>query len=277
MFVILKKLGLFAGCLGVILHVTTSCVVAQPVWTDKYSARGVTVDYLRPLFKDGFLEAESISGSTSITYISARIPVSKTLRLKPEIPIGYASIVVDGIAETTTTFGNPYLGLEVLGSDGTSTAEIGLRLPTIFSETPLTQIAIATDFDRFESFALETAAVTGSFVGRNKSADMQMEVAGGVTVLIPFDDRDTDIYGQYAGQIAFRANKLGFITGLTGRILFTEPNINYGQRSTHQIGFSMIAYFGAFRPGITARLALDRPLRDWINAVVGINASYEIK
>ncbi|MFV1980903.1 MAG: hypothetical protein ACC655_07100 [Rhodothermia bacterium] len=267
-----SRFALFSGFLAVALHMTAVSISAQPVWTDKFSARGVTIDYLKPFLKD-----KTITGATSITFLSARIPISDRMRLKPEIPIGYVSIQSAGPTENTTVLGNPYLGLEVLGSDGTSTAEIGLRLPTIYSETPLTQIAIATDFDRFESFAEETAAITGSFVGRNKSDAVQMEVAGGVTVLVPFNDKETEIYGQYAGQLVFKTAKVGFITGITGRILFTEPNINFGQRSTHQVGFSMIGYFGNFRPGIMGRLAFDKPLRNLINGVVGLNASYEIR
>lgn len=267
-----SKFALFTGCVVVVAHLAAGDTMSQPVWTDKFSARGVTIDYLKPFFKD-----KSISGATSITFLSARIPVSKTLRLKPEIPIGYASIETNGLNETTTVLGNPYLGLEVLGSDGTSTAEIGLRLPTIYGESPLTEIAIATDFDRFESFARETAAITGSFVGRNKSDNIQMEVSGGITVLVPFNDNDTDILGQYAGQLVFKTSGIGFTTGVTGRILFTEPDLNFGQRSTHQIGFSVIGYLGNFRPGIMGRLALDKPLRSLIDAVIGFNASYEIR
>ena len=267
-----SRFALFSGLLAVVLQMAASNMSAQAVWTDKFSARGVTIDYLKPLLKD-----KSITGATSITFLTARIPVSNTLRLKPEISIGYASIQMNGGTENTTVLGNPYLGLEVLGSDGTSTAEIGLRLPAIYSETPLTQIAVATDFERFEAFAQETAAVTASFVGRNKSEAVQMEVAGGVTILVPFNDKDTDIYGQYAGQLVFRAGMIGFITGITGRILFTEPDLSFGQRSYHQVGFSMIAYFGNFRPGIMGRLALDKPLRDLINAVFGFNVAYEIR
>jgi hypothetical protein len=247
-------------------------LVGQPVWTDKYSARGVTIDYLSPFFKD-----DQYLGPTSITFVSGRFPVSRTLRLKPEIPVGYASIEGSTGTENSLVLGNPYIGLEVLGNDGSSTAELGLRLPTIYSETPLTRIAVGADFDRFEAFALETAALTGSFVGRNRSDNVQMEVAGGVTVLVPFNDADTDIYGQYAGQLVFKTTRLGVITGLTGRILFTEGGLSFGQRSTHQAGLSAIGYFGNFRPGVMVRIALDKPLRNLIDAVLGFNLAYEIR
>lgn len=258
-------------CLLVTLQLMAASVKAQPVWTDKFSAQGITVDWLRPFVKD-----KSVAGATSITYLSARIPVSGRLRLKPEIPIGYASIEEAGAKDNTAVLGNPYIGLEALGNDGSSTAEIGLRLPTIYDSTPMTQIAQWTDFDRFEAFLPETAAITGSFVGRQKSDGIQMEVAGGVTVLVPFDNNDTDIYGQYAGQLVFSSKGLAFITGISGRILFTESGLTFGQRSTHQAGFSLIGYFGRFRPGVMARIALDKPLRDHLNAVLGINFSYEI-
>jgi hypothetical protein len=250
-----------------IFHGAYAGLNAQAVWTDKFTARGVTIDHLR-----GFFEDESISGQSWISYLSGRFPVSATLRLKPEIPFGYETV-----GENSVVLGNPYLGLEVLGNDGSSTAEIGLRLPAIYSATPMTQVAEALDFDRFEAFSPETAAVTGSFVGRNKSEAVQIEVAGGVTVLVPFNDNDTEILGQYALQIVLQSRYVGAISGMTGRVLFTEGGLSFGQRTTHQFGLTILGLFGDFRPGVMTRIPLDQPLRSKINAVLGFSFSYEIR
>lgn len=267
-----QRLAPFVMLFAVGLAFDAESIKAQAVWTDKFTARGVTIDYLKSFFED-----ESISGATSITFLSGRFPITNRLRLKPQIPIGYASTNRRGVSSHETVLGNPYLGLEALGNDGTSTAEIGLRFPAIYGETSLTRIARATDFDRFEAFSEDAAALTGSFVGRNASGNVRMDVAGGATVLIPFDDRETDIYGQYAVQIVIKESHVGAITGITGRILFTEGGLSFGQRTTHQAGFSLIGYFGNFRPGIMARLALDEPLRKSIDAVLGFNFSYELR
>lgn len=267
-----ERLAPFVVLFALSLALAAESIQAQAVWTDKFTARGMTIDHLKSFFKD-----ESISGATSITFLSGRFPITRRLRLKPQISLGYASLNRGRGVENETVMGNPYLGLEVLGNDGTSTAEIGLRLPAIYSKTPLTRIARSTDFDRFEAFSDDAAALTGSFVGRNSSGNVRMDVAGGVTVLIPFDEKETDIYGQYAVQLVFKTLHVGAITGITGRVLFTEGDTSFGQRTTHQAGFSLIGYFGNFRPGVMARLALDEPLRNSIDAVIGFNFSYELR
>jgi len=259
---------LLAIVLAIVFISVAVQVSAQPVWTDKRSARGITLDWLKPFFKDG-----AISASTSILYLSGRIPVSNTLRLKPELPLGYYAS--DHNVPTESTIGNPYIGLEVLGNDGSSTAEIGIRLPAIYSQTPLTQVAVAADFDRFEAFAEETAALVGNFVGRNRSDQIQMEVAGGMTVLVPFNDESTDILARLAGQLVFETGVVDIITGITGRILFTGGGLSFGERSTFQAGLGLVGKFGMFRPGVMARLPLDDPLRMLTNFVAGVNASFE--
>ena len=104
-----------------------------------------------------------------------------------------------------------------------------------------------------------------------------MEVAGGLTLLLPFSDDPTELFGQYAGQLYFKTKSAELITGITGRILITDPDLSFGRRSTHQIGFSAIGVFGSVRPGVMVRLAIDEPLRSRINAVLGFSLSYEIR
>ena len=52
-----------------VLFMSAEHVLSQPVWTDKFSARGVTVDWLKPFHQD-----DAVGDGSSITFISGRFP-----------------------------------------------------------------------------------------------------------------------------------------------------------------------------------------------------------
>jgi hypothetical protein len=99
-----------------------------------------------------------------------------------------------------------------------------------------------------------------------------------VATLIPSEgDGDSEVFGNYNLSVMLRNSGFSGGFGFAGRIWITEGDMNFAERTAHQLGFTVGYQIGAFRPGAHFRVRLDEYPRDYIDNVYGISLTFAVK
>ena len=67
--------------------------------------------------------------------------------------------------------------------------------------------------------------------------------------------------------------RVRFGAGFTGRLLASESDLDFGERSVHHLGATLAAKFRGVEPGLHFRLPIDEDLSDITNYVFGLNVT----
>ena len=167
-------------------------------------------------------------------------------------------------------------------SDGSQSTvvRVGVRLPFASDEKfDAAAIGMYTTFNRFEAFLpdLLTISLGGGFYHMLESGINYSLNVDGVLMKPTEDDIDSELFINYNVTFWFPFEKINLGTGFAGRLIATESDLDFGERTVHQLGFAGNYDFGSLKPGIHFRIPLDDDLTDLLNYVYGFNVTYEIE
>jgi hypothetical protein len=233
--------------------------------------KGVWVEAARADFK-GF---EAAFPSTT-WFVSGRLPVLPRLSAVVDVPFSYAKLEVPGAdSETSSVFGNPYVGAEFAAVPGRVKLEAGLRLPlnTADSESFADVFAVLGDPQRMEAFMDNTVPVTAA-VNLEHAVTSALGVrtrAGVMTAFYTGDDApDTDVALDYGAVGTYTAGLARVALGFSGRWFTTADEGDFGENSLHHLGLGADVKVGRVRPGVSVRIPLDGDYRDMLGSSVGV-------
>lgn len=271
-------------------HITATLIALSPValaaqslWLDRSHDKTLTLEVLRPGFKNEDDTYAKSSNSGWVLFLSSRVPLSKTAYFVGELPFAYGSYEYQSHRsnfqerETETTIGNPYLGIEIEAQYSPVFAQIGVRLPLTPEDNLLGALTgLISDVDRLEAFLPNTTALNFALKFRQEDKPgFSFGLGGGTTFLFNTkgngSDDDFDFLIGYSAQAGYNFRQLKVITGVTGRAILTQESANYGERSFHQFGLNASLGLGKLRPGLQLRLPLDNDLKSALDFVMGFS------
>ncbi len=251
-------------------------LLAQPVWLGLGDKTFIAVEALKPNFEGDV----DLSFASAGYFISGRFSVGETITFVGELPIAHGSIDNQFFNESETAIGNPYLGLEFRRPGANTFIEFGGRLPVAPDDKFLASfVGLSADLDRLEGFVPDLLTITGkiNFVKENES-NVRFRLRGGPTAWIPTGDGDeTEFLFDYGAIVGFEGSQIIIVGGVTGRMIVSESDLDFGERTFHQLTISAMIDLGAFIPGVQIRFPLDDELQGAIDNVIGINLAFEIQ
>lgn len=252
---------------------------AQSIWLDRSQDKMLALEILKPSFKG----EENVSFTTAAYFLSYRMPLSENVRFVGELPFAHGDFGRDVNFfflrfGPGSTFGNPYLGVEVQKQDSPLFAEFGVRAPlTSDNQLQAVTTGLVADFDRMEAFMPNTVPLTVMLNYRQKSTSgLTFRLRGGPSFLVGTEDGGSQWLLGYSAQVGYETEPFSVNAGFTGRANLSEEG-NFGERSVHQLGLAANLGLGNVRPGIHFRMPLDQDTRDGLDYVVGINLGIQFE
>lgn len=266
-----KRLSGYGLLLGLLLILGSTQVMAQAVWTEVPRGHVVKAEGYWPTGPviqghDAPIGAFFLLGQVQI----------KGVDFRAELPI------VTGGPETRheTVIGNLYLGVAYPPpfTEG-MLAEIGLRLPTTPEKAdvaPAHRIGTFADHSRGATFAPDlltfSAAATYvrrfdyGFSGRVHGRPMlALDTSGKEKLALHF----VHLLHLYYTREWVRAG-----VGVGGTFIATDvPDDTLAKRTAYELGFSLDANLGRFRPGLLLRIPLENTLDDNLEVVYGASVT----
>ena len=233
---------------------------AGSIWVEPRLGSEIRLEGFQPQFKRA-----DFSTFSMIWFLSGNFEVNPKFRLVADIP--YARFVDDVRGESTTTIGNPYVGMTQGSAHSGFMGEIGMRLPLAADDEAASMHgAFGDPVDRMEAFLPEIMSfVVGTSFSFRSTDGVGMRVR--IAPIIWLDTGDTlndgaEIYVRYSAQGTFLSGAHLFGFGFSGRYLASEGNSgNFGDKSIHEFGIFADLDFGRWRPSARIRLPLDDKMK----------------
>lgn len=261
---------------------------AQPLWQTWDADRGLSIHVARPRFDD-FTDidfVENVESTSLAAFVAGRLRISESLLLVAEVPLSrYGFSTLEQDIDTETTFGNPYLGCEIV--HGTSSfTEIGIWLP-LKSDDSGDMLAMVTGqtitgrTDRVEAFLHDqTLSISAaSNVIHEMSSGLHLRLRAGPTILLDTGDNSphhtNELIVHYGGHM-WTEPDWGYLgAGVTGVAIVSEDGIDLAERIDHQALLSAALDRGTLMPGVQIRIPLDEGDRGEL--IVGIILSVRLE
>lgn len=251
---------------------------AQSIWLDRTEPKAVHLEIAKPLFGG----APGVGFFTVAGFFSTRLPLGERLSFVGELPLATfsfdsPSLFVDD--ETSTTIGNPYLGIQTrAGGETGGWLEFGVRVPLASDDESATISGGAADIDRWEAFLPNTFVVRAAGHWRDDprrdGVGADFRVAPTLWISDDFAD-DVELFSTYGVQVLFHNEEARAGFGLTGRWLLTDDSA-VALNSTHQFEAAIDFLRGDVRPGMTLRIPLDDDgfFGSSVDAVFGLTLNF---
>ena len=264
-----------------------SAARAQSIWLDRAVPNSLQVELAKPMFHgpdDGFF---TFSG-----YLTTRLSLGNKLSFVGELPM--ATFTLDSSSplladESSTTMGNPYLGIEShpkagepwRGEGPTGTwFELGARVPLASDEEFATISGIATDVNRWEAFVPDAFVVhaAGHWHGESTPDEeaplgfgADVRVAPALWISDDFGD-DVELFTKYGVQVLFLMEGGYLGLGTSGEWLMTQEG-RFDTNSAHQFELALGARAKGVQFGFTLRSPMDDsdPFTYSLDRVVGLS------
>lgn len=260
--------------------------LAQSVWLPVSRAPSMSLEGFKPVLDEG---NRNFTPATSAFFLSGRMPVGENVMVTAELPFAHAGVKLSAFGgtgtESSTTLGNPYLGVETASAASPVIADLGIRLPlrkSRASESSAAIVGFLSDIDRMEAFREDLLSIGGHVGMRSQQASgLYLHARGGPIIWFnTADDHpgdNTEIFLDYVAQAGYDVGRYALISGLSGRTLATADEGSWSDRSMHQLGISGSVAFGSVRPGIQLRFPLDRDLDETLRYVIGLNLTVQLR
>jgi hypothetical protein len=265
--------------LGVLLSTFSPAVRAQLPAGSPLGQPSLEIEVLKPRFDTSL--SESFSFFTSATFLTARVPLSRNLLVVAEIPFAHVGSRYTSPSGTASdspnepALGNPYLGLSFAPEGANAAAEFGIRLPLAQQSDgyAATAVGALSDVDRLDAFmpdqlSMMVAVRTSQEVAEGLSLRTRLGPTAWVQN-IHFDD--VELFAQYGAQLHYAAGIGEVGLGVTGRLLITESDLDFGERSVHHLGVVAALNLSRVQPGLQFRVPLDKDLRSFVDHVFGLS------
>lgn len=262
---------LLPAILAAISATPAAAQILQP-YGDPLPGKAIELEIMKPSFDGG-----DFTFTTSADFLAVRWPVSARTRLVGEVPFVHAS--PSGSGTSSDLLGNFYVGLRrdgAPGPGGSWSTELGVRLPTanVWGDNDFAiLVGLFSAFQRYEAVLDDTWAVRLAGTYRKLRPDGLAIRAGlGSVLLLPGGDAggDSELFADYGLQVGYEQARYQLGAAFTGRAIITEGNIDFGERTQHDLAFGASTRFGRFHPGVYVRIPLDDELNDLLNHVLGL-------
>jgi hypothetical protein len=265
------RASIAGALLGLVLPAATAS--AQAVWMGDDQRASLRLEMAKPSVE------EELTFASFVGFLSGRVPVADGIVLVSEIPFANAKYDVEG-ADGQFAIGNVLLAGEFAFGGSPAYVDLGVRLPTAPESSdkrlPL-QLGLLADVERWEAFVREAVPVHLLFGYRNHAATgLLVRVRGGPIVWFPTGEADTELFGVLDADVGYANQRFGVVGGLSSRILTTESDLDFGERTVFEFGIESWFTLGRVRPGLLLRLPVDEDLGDMVNSVIGVSVEVEL-
>lgn len=251
----------------VALLLSAMCLPAtgQTLWSRPYQPNQITVETIVP-------DAEGAAFFSGATFITGTASLSENIELMAELPI--AQFQPSGNGASTSTIGNPYVGLGLSSTATPVLLEVGARIPAA-SSNRAAGIGAATDIGRTSAFVPDefslSALLNGRYsLGRQSSIRLRTGFAYGSRPSPSGSDaRRTRWQMHYEAQIWRESTPL-----LTGLSLLGRHRLDSPGTSEHLLSLSVMADWSRLQPGVFAGASLNDLFQEGtISPLVGLTLS----
>jgi len=259
-----------------ILWIIPARAPAQSFYLNPIYASQFTLQALKPNFNG----PDNTTFTTGAYFLNYQIRLNAAIDLIGDFSLAhFADKGSFGFSSAQTSAGNPFLGLRVHGRGSHFSGEVGLRIPVVSdSKFVAATVGLVSDFDRFEAFLAHWLPISANLnYTANLSRDVSLLMKAGGTFQVnrdkdPFED-SSELYLQYALGVRQRSRRVQAMVAFSGRLHVTESNLDFGQRTFHQLGFSADLLFRQISPGVEVRIPLDRDLTTILDFVAGVRVT----
>ena len=234
-----------------VLLLNAMCLPAtgQTLWSRPYQPNQIAVETIVP-------DAEGTSFFSGATFITGTASLSENIELQAELPL--ARVQPSGNGASTSTLGNPYVGVGLSSTSLPVLLEVGGRIPAA-SANPAASVGATTDIGRTSAFVPDefglSALLNGRYsLGRQSSIRLRTGFAygSGPSPNDTSDDRLTRWQMHYEAQLWRESNPL-----LTGISFLGRHRLDSPGTSEHLISLSVMADWARIQPGLFAGTSLN--------------------
>lgn len=259
---------------------------AQSLWMQRDGDHTVMLEMLRPNIED--VNSELLSGAF---FLSGRTRVSSGISLVGELPYlhhssSFLGTDINGfeitVETSSSTIGNPYVGMEARLGSGPAFLEVGGRPPlasneeNYYGEPNAVLTGFLSDVTRMGAFLPDVASLQ---VGINLREVTDSKIAYRArlspTVLIPTEGNglDPELFAMYSFQIGYHGSLARIGAGMSGQALVTEDYGNLGSRTRNRLEVHADFLPGPIRPGLDFQLPMGSEA-SLVPVVVGASVSW---
>ncbi len=246
----------FLSCLAVWLvpSLVPDEAAAQSLWIDPYRRGGFEFSVARPAPSEGLA---FLSGAARL---AASLPLGFSSVIHLELPVARMALDGPGGGYSETRIGAPYVGIGSADTAARVQFQFGVRFaPWDSDEAGASLLGVATDPERFESFAANIVAPRGAvqFGGRGRSGLVTQVRIGGTAMFGTGEAAgDPELLVDYGARLGSETAR-GFVyADLSGRLVATESG-SLGERTIHYVGVSGGVSLGGITPTAEVRVPLD--------------------
>lgn len=264
-----------------LLFGSTLSAPAQSVWTaPPRHATQLSVEWLKPVFEDG----TDVSLLTSTLVVSAQAALSERLMLVGELPVSHVRLSAPSVrddAPSSTSVGNPALGLKLRSTEGSFFMEMGARPPITEGPGVLSSaIGSLSDLNRFSAYTVNQVPVhlLGNYHYTPGSSPVTARLRAGPEIFLPAADNASATMILTYGVQGWYTEADGWLSagvGLTGRWEVVQE-ARFRESSLHHLSATVQGTFGRVRPGLVVRLPLEADYREVFHAVIGLTMTVSL-
>jgi len=179
---------------------------------------------------------------------------------------------------SSTTIGDPYVGLETRAESSPIFAELGARIP-LASEDEVEAVltGFVADVVRQDAFLPKVVSINAAFNLREVTpSKIAYRLRLSPVLAIPSKDatfEDPEVFAVYSFQIGYHGPLARVGGGMSGRALMTDNGGNLGDRTLNQLELHADFLSGSIRPGLDLRLPLGT-LSEFVPVALGASLSW---
>lgn len=250
------------------LLMSAMCLPAagQTLWSRPYQPNQIAVETIVP-------DAEGAAFFSGATFVTGTASLSENIELLAELPI--SQFQPSGNSRSSSTVGNPYVGLGLSSTATPILFEVGARIPAA-SSNRAAGLGAATDIGRTAAFMPDefglSALLNGRYeLGRRSSIRLRTGLAYG-TRPSPSDRSDarrTRWQLHYEAQLWREGAPV-----LTGLSLLGRARLDSPGTTEHLLSLSLMADWTRLQPGVFAGTSLNDLLQEGtFSPLVGLTLS----
>lgn len=252
------------------MQILTILVLAQMPWTHNLPPRGFALDILRPKTQGGGTTLTSFA-----VYASGHVPVGR-MRLRFEVP--FARIAASGFPGSSSTIGNPYIGVET-GGEKRLGFEAGVRVPLASESELASAFGPFSDITRFEAFLPNNLTVATRLRWRFQDVSgFTFDAGGGPSVLIPTKGGgDAELVLHHHMSAGYRGATWWTAFAFGGWTIITEDAGGVGERTINELGASIGLAQGQVHPALHLIVPMDDGYNADVGIVIGFGVSFAMR
>ena len=284
-----KPGAIVAALLGLI--VWSAPLLGQGEWSGVRTRWTIDVETLRPtLRRDAVRRPQGIV--SGVVFVTARRALGSSASVVVDLPIAHGSFgpsgsAVAGVpAASGSSFGSPYLGLEIGRPGRGAFSEIGFRPPLIAAprsanDSAALAVGRFADLERADAFTPGLGAISALFgYGWSGAHGLRVQVRGGpVGQFLTAGTRAAPmaLWLAYAAEAGYGIGDLDLTAGLAGRAMMTPLVAGASGATGHQAVAGFHLRVGRFHPGATLRVPIGGALSRSVGAVFGLDLGVPLR